>query len=139
MRILIILFSLLSTVYAENPKRILTSDIGSKVLLIGKSGLPLGEVFNVEAKIIVEKAKHDKESDSKYIIIRKINDQNFKKPIKIIIWRGEAIEATDWTKMQVIEDARYSLHFHPNQSMEDTSDEGRQVLNSGIVIIKILP
>ncbi|MES2981219.1 MAG: hypothetical protein V4727_02810 [Verrucomicrobiota bacterium] len=137
-------FSLIAAVYliggvalGEPTSKISSASIGVDVELIGESGLPLGTVFTVEGMIFVEKSKHHKEGDSRFIMIRKINDQVLKTPKKINLWDESVTEEGEWKTLIVIEDAQYSLSFIPNLSADDAEkDKGRQTIYTGLRIIK---
>ena len=123
--------------FGEPPSRVPIASIGIDVELIGRSGMPLGTVFTVEAKIVIEKAKHHKEGDRRFILIRAINGEPLKTPKRIILWDEAGQEENEWKTMRVIEDATYSLAFTPNLNIDSAKkDKGRQTIYSGIRIIE---
>jgi len=123
------MFLITGVAVGDTTSKISTASIGIEVELIGKSGLPLGTVFSVEGMVVVEKSKHHKEGDRKFIMFRKINGDLLKSPMKMSLWGEHGAKKGVWTELTVIEDAQYSLLFTPNLSVDDTkNDKGRQTL-----------
>lgn len=90
-------------------RQVPASDIDDSVELVGATGLPLGKRFTIEAKIVLEKRKHHKDTDRKLIVIRTLNGRVLGDHLKLELWEGDNMPEDVWLTLDAYEDAAYSM------------------------------
>jgi hypothetical protein len=120
------------------PRRIKTSSIGYDCLLVGRCGVPLGEIFEIEASFVSDPDRNlPKESRRCWLRVTAVNGKRLKDPMEIGVWAWDDRPKGDVFRLRVKEDAEYEDFVTPNLS--ETSDwHHEQCLFTGLRIIEQL-
>jgi hypothetical protein len=121
------------------PRRIKTSSIGYDCLLVGRCGVPLGEIFEIEASFVSDPDRNlPKESRSSWLKVTAVNGKRLKDPMEIGVWAWDEKPKGDVFQLRVIEDARYENYVLPNLSVDSDYCHPEQRLFTGLRIVEQL-
>ncbi|WP_309396112.1 hypothetical protein [Cerasicoccus maritimus] len=108
--------------------------------MVGKTGLPLGQVFRGQGKVVIPPAKSHKQSSARILELHTVNGRQFPKPLELPIWDSTELPTDVLLDLELMEGGSFSLEYTLNTSSEDASNDlGKQVFHTGINVVRELP
>lgn len=126
--------------FAEEKKAIQADEIGISAEITGTLGVPLWEVIEIEAQLLLKKARHAKEGDRHIAEVYSINGKNLEHPVEIIVWEYRDEPTEKKLKIKAMEVGRLVYYTPPSLSSKDKiEDYSSQRIFTGLKIIEIKP